>query len=164
MPETRRIVNLSTRVTTGYPWHAANLKDLLADITVAEAIATPLPGSHSIWELVLHMTGWADEVTHRVKGRRAGTPRTGNWPAVGRPTLKRWQAATTGVLDAYAALDATVKALAARELDTPVVDFRTRKDGKGLSRYVTIHGVIHHAVYHAGQIAMLKAALRRAGR
>lgn len=31
--------------------------------------------------------------------------------------------------------------------------------GTGLSRYLTVHGLVHHTVYHAGQIALLRRAL-----
>jgi hypothetical protein len=36
-----------------------------------------------------------------------------------------------------------------------------RRDGgtEGASRYVTAHGIVHHAIYHAGQIAIISKAL-----
>ena len=153
-----------TRVMHGYPWHAGNIADLLADITVAEARARPVAGVHSIWELVLHMTGWANEVTSRVKGRPAGTPSSGNWPKTGPATLARWTAARKSLAVAYQKLDAALLAVPDADLDHPVVDRRTDPAGAGLSRYVTIHGAIHHAVYHTGQIAILKKALRTSKR
>lgn len=45
--ESARLVDLSSRVMTGDPWHAGNVEDLLADVTVREAIARPLPGRAS---------------------------------------------------------------------------------------------------------------------
>ena len=50
-------------------------------------------------------------------------------------------------------------AIDAATLARPVLDFRNNALGTGLSHYVTLHGVIHHAIYHAGQIALLKRAL-----
>lgn len=164
MTETRRIADLMTRVVEGDPWHGDNVMDLLADVTVAEAKAKPVPGVHSIWELVLHMTGWATEVRARVEGRAAGTPASGDWPAVGATTVARWQAAREALADAYQKLDAVVVALPDRELNQPVLDRRNNALGTGLSRYLTIHGAIHHGVYHAGQIALLKRALRPGAR
>lgn len=151
-----------TRVIEGDPWHAANVMHVLADVTAAEAKSRPMPGVHNIWELVLHLTGWATEVTARVNGRAAGTPAIGDWPKVGAATEARWTAARNDLARAYADLNAVVSALPAAELNRPVVDRRNNALGTGLSRYLTIHGAIHHGVYHAGQIAMLKKAIRSA--
>lgn len=148
------------RVIQGDPWHADSVMQVLADVTAAEAHARPVPGVHTIWELVLHLTGWANEVTARVNGRAAGTPASGDWPKVGAATDTRWTAARTGLARAYADLNAAVSALPAAELRRPVLDRRNNALGTGLSRYLTIHGAIHHGVYHAGQIAMLKKVMR----
>ena len=34
-----------------------------------------------------------------------------------------------------------------------------RSLGSGVSRYVSLHGLVQHHAYHAGQIALLKKAL-----
>ena len=51
-------------------------------LTAGDAIRTPVPGGHSIWELVLHMTGWALEVQARLDDAEAGEPAAGDWPSV----------------------------------------------------------------------------------
>lgn len=150
------------RVIQGDPWHAANVMHVLADVSAAEAKSRPVHGVHTIWELVLHLTGWATEVTARVNGRAAGTPAIGDWPKVGAATEARWTAARNGLAKAYADLNAAVSTLPAADLNRPVLDRRNNALGTGLSRYLTIHGAIHHGVYHAGQIAMLKKAIRSA--
>ena len=160
MSEKRRIVDLSSRVMEGDPWHAGSIAALLSDVTAAEAAARPIPGAHSIWQLVLHMTGWAEEVRLRVAGAPAGNPTMGDWPRVGPVGRARWDAARSALFSAYRALQRDVARMATRDLTRPTVDPRNRATGEGMSRYVTIHGVIHHAAYHAGQIALLKRALR----
>jgi uncharacterized damage-inducible protein DinB len=160
MSEKRRIVDLSSRVMEGDPWHAGNIATLLADVTAEEAAARPIPGAHSIWQLVLHMTAWADEVRARVAGAPAGNPSVGDWPRVGPVGRARWDAARTALFNAYQALHKDVSRMAARDLSRPTNDPRNRATGEGMTRYLTIHGVIHHAAYHAGQIALLKRALR----
>jgi uncharacterized damage-inducible protein DinB len=160
MSEKTRIVDLSSRVMEGDPWHAANIATLLADVTAAEAAARPIPGAHSIWQLVLHMTGWAEEVRSRMSGGPAGNPAAGDWPRVGPVGRARWEAARAALFGAYRALHRDVSRMATSDLSRPTVDPRNRATGEGMSRYVTLHGVIHHAAYHAGQIAILKRALR----
>ena len=161
MSEKRRIVDLSSRVMEGDPWHAGNMATLLADVTAEEAAARPIPGAHSIWQLVLHMTAWVEEVRARVAGAPAGTPAVGDWPRVGPVGRARWDAARAALFNAYHGLHKDVSRMAARDLSRPISDPRNRATGEGMTRYLTIHGIIHHAAYHAGQIALLKRALRK---
>ncbi len=43
-------------------------------------------------------------------------------------------------------------------LDDLIGDARDPALGSGVTRYVTLHGVVQHHVYHAGQISLLKRA------
>jgi uncharacterized damage-inducible protein DinB len=160
MTERKRLIELSANVLEGHPWHAGNIAALLKGVTAEDAAAHPVPGAHSIWELVRHMTAWVEEARARVGGADAGTPASGNWPRIGRVTEQRWQAATSALLTAYRELGQDLAVLKDADLATPVTDHRNGSTGTGMSRYATIHGVIHHAAYHAGQIALLKRALR----
>jgi uncharacterized damage-inducible protein DinB len=161
MRETIRMADLSERVIAGDAWHADNIAGLLADVTAAQASARPVPGVHTIWEIVLHVTGWAGEVCKRLSGAPVGTPPKGDWPAVGRVTAARWTEARDALVSTYKELQRAVAELPAADLARPVVDPRNKSTGMGASRYVTIHGAIHHATYHAGQIALLKRALHQ---
>jgi uncharacterized damage-inducible protein DinB len=158
--ESARISDLVLRVFEGDPWHGSSTAALLDGVTAADAVRRPAGHAHSIWEIVLHMTGWAVEVRHRVQGRPAQEPDGGDWPAVGDPSEARWRAAQGALAEAHHALAATVTSLGDDDLVRPVADFRDAAQGTGLSRYLTLHGLIHHTVYHSGQIGLLKSALR----
>ena len=41
----------------------------------------PIPGAHTIWEIVLHLTAWTREVDRRVLGGEPRFPEEGDWPA-----------------------------------------------------------------------------------
>jgi uncharacterized damage-inducible protein DinB len=159
MREARRIAGLSASVLEGHPWHASAIAALLRGITAEEALARPVKGCHSIIEIVLHMTSWAEEVEARLQGQPAGTPATGNWPSPSRIAATDWAAARRGLMAACRALEKTISRQQDATLDRPVDDPRT-PSGKGATVYATAHGIIHHAVYHSGQIALLKKALR----
>ena len=68
---------------SGPAWHGASLEENLRGLTFKQAVARPVPDAHSIWELVLHITAWAEEVTRRMDGAEPATPAGGDWPAVG---------------------------------------------------------------------------------
>jgi uncharacterized damage-inducible protein DinB len=159
MSEPARLADLIARVTTGDPWHGPNLATLLADLTAEQAHRRAAPGTHSIWELVLHLTGWAREVEARLAGGAAGEPPAGDWPAVTDAGEAAWAAARDGVFAAHASLATALCALDDASLDRPVIDYRDRAAGTGQSTYVTLHGLLHHTVYHSGQIGMLRRSL-----
>ena len=157
--ETERIAELIERVVEGDPWHGPSVAVLLRDVTAANAARPGPGGAHGIWELVLHMTGWAREVTARLGGRAAQDPEEGDWPSIGEPTPVRWDTAKAKLFDAHRELAQAVRRFDESRLPAPVSDFRDNALGTGLSHYLTLHGLVQHTVYHAGQIAVVKRAL-----
>lgn len=159
MREVDRLADLVERVVEGDPWHGPSVVSLLHGVAARDAAAAPVAGAHSIRELVVHMTGWAREVSARLGGAPAGAPEAGDWPAVGHAGEAAWKAALVALVESHRALAAAIRAAADSALDTPVADHRDAAAGVGLSRYLTLHGLVHHTAYHAGQIALLKRAL-----
>jgi uncharacterized damage-inducible protein DinB len=160
MSESDRLADLVDRVLTGDPWHGPNVLTLVQDLTPDEAARTPMPGAHSIWALVLHMTGWAREVHARLAGSAAGEPAAGDWPAVPSPSADAWERDRRVLFEVHSALAAAIRRAPPAMLEQPVIDHRDRAAGTGLSKYLTLHGLVHHTVYHSGQIAQLRRALR----
>lgn len=159
MREVDRLADLVERVVEGDPWHGSNVVALLEGVSAPDAAAHVVPGAHSIWELVLHMTGWAREVQARLEGEAAGEPRGGDWPAARQVSPAAWAAAVTALVESHRALAATLRASDDRRLATPVIDRRDPAAGTGLSHYLTLHGLVHHTAYHTGQIALLRRAI-----
>lgn len=157
--ENTNIAELVERVVTGDPWHGSNVEQLLRGVSAQDAARRAVPGAHTMWELVLHMTGWAREVRARLEGRAAQEPSDGDWPAVGPVSEERWAEAKANLLKAHDELTQAIVAMDTRSLDQPVQDFRDNALGVGLSHYLTVHGLVHHTVYHAGQLALLRKAL-----
>jgi hypothetical protein len=55
MTEAARIAQQLENAFSGGAWHGPALLELLADVDATTAAAHPVPGAHSIWELVLHI-------------------------------------------------------------------------------------------------------------
>jgi uncharacterized damage-inducible protein DinB len=158
MNEIARIVDQLEREHAGDPWHGSALRVILEGITCQPAASKPLPEAHSIWELVLHVTGWKNEVRRRLSGAPAGEPDAGDWPSVGEPTAERWAAALENLETAHRLLVSAVKEFEEASLYVPTNDPRNRELGLGVTYYELLHGIVQHDVYHAGQIAILKRA------
>ena len=159
MSEISGLVDLFTRVHGGDPWHGPSVLEALDGLTAAKAAARPVPGAHSIWELVLHITAWRGEVVKRIQGRPAGDPVEGDWPVVPQPTEPNWSAALERLQRSHEDVVVAVRSMPRSRLDEPVNDPRDPAAGTGLSFYTTVHGLVHHDVYHAGQISLLRKAL-----
>jgi uncharacterized damage-inducible protein DinB len=154
--EIDRIIDELNREYEGDPWHGWPLTHILDGITAQQASTQPIAGAHSIFELVLHMIGWKNEVRRRLSGAPAGEPEEGDWPAVSDASPAGWNAAIQRLRESHDALLAAVRALPEAKLLTPTNDPRDRTTGAGVSHYVLLHGIVQHDVYHAGQIAILK--------
>jgi uncharacterized damage-inducible protein DinB len=161
MSEITRIIDELSREYDGDPWHGSSLAAILEGVTAEQASAIPVADAHSIWELVLHVTAWKNEVRSRVSGAPAGAPREGDWPAVGDPSELRWAAARERLHRAHRDLLAAIAEVPEARLDAPTSDPREQSPGAGVSHYVLLHGAVQHDVYHAGQIALVKKALAR---
>ena len=162
MTEAERIADQLERSFRGDPWYGASVVSVLDGVTAEEALAHPIAGAHSIWELVLHVTGWKREVLARFRGATAGEPPDGDWPAPKGRDEAAWRAALAALSAAHEDLLAAVTKSGDAHLDSPVRDERNRELGTGLAQWQTLHGVLQHDIYHLGQIALLRKALFKA--
>ena len=55
-----QLSNHIKRTVAGPMWHGPSLDELLASVSSDQAAARPIAGAHSIWEIVLHVTAWAE--------------------------------------------------------------------------------------------------------
>ena len=62
------------KIQEGEAWHGPALRELLVDVSAAQAQAKPIPDAHSIWELILHVMAWGDVFTGRLKGQDLTEP------------------------------------------------------------------------------------------
>lgn len=149
----------------GDPWHGPSRAAVLADVGAEEAARRPPGGAHSIWELVLHMTSWTDEVVRRLRGGAPGLPEAGDFPPVPpAPTEDAWAAARRGLDDAHARLVEAVQTFPSARLGEPVGATRDAPLGTGVSYGAMVRGVLQHDAYHSGQMAVLKRILRAGAR
>lgn len=158
MSEIARLIDELEREHRGDPWHGSPLRRLLDGVTCEVAAARPVRHVHSVWEIVLHMTAWKNEVRRRLSGAPAGTPREGDWPDVPSPTPEAWSAALDRLEHAQRSLVEAIRQFPEERLSEPTRDPRDRETGAGVPYYVLLHGIVQHDVYHAGQIAIVRKA------
>jgi len=154
MTEIERILDQLKRAFEGNAWHGPSVREVLTGITADQAHARPLRNTHTIWELVRHIAVWEDVGRRRLSGDRAqieiSSPE--DWPPPEDTTEAAWEKAKEALNQGHQALVEAIACTPESRLDEPIFE--------GMSTvYVTLHGVIQHDLYHAGQIAMLKKAV-----
>ncbi len=156
MDEIIRVVDQLEREHAGDPWHGSPLSSILDGVGHTQAAAKPIKAAHSIWELVLHIAVWKNEVRRRLSGAVASEPQEGDWPAVGETSEAAWREARKHLELSHRLLVSAVRDLPETKLFEPTNDDRDRALGTGATYYELLHGIVQHDVYHAGQIAILK--------
>ena len=152
MAAVQRILNHYDGVLNGNAWHGDAAWPVLDSISVQEAAARPIPGAHTIWEIVMHMIFWENVATQRLAGLRAGLVEELNFPAMPAASGENWHKTLGQFRDSNRAFR---RALA--KLDADKLDELTAAGKRTF--YGEAHGILEHHVYHLGQIVLLKKML-----
>ena len=152
MTENERLSGELARAFRGGAWHGPAVFEILDGVEAAVAAAKPVAGAHSVWELVLHVAAWNRIVVRRIRDRRPADPTDAeNFPAIPAPTEDAWIAAKQELAASADALAETVEGLPAERFPETVA-------GKQYTILTMLDGAIQHALYHAGQMALVKKA------
>ena len=150
---TNTVVGTESRVLKeGYgpgAWHGADLKAALADVTPALAFWRPGPGRHNIAEIALHHAYYARVVRERISGRPVepfvfdGE----DWFAVADESALAWPKILSIVETEHTRLGNLIEAIETAKATSPLGD---------AERFNLVLGITCHAIYHAGQVQLIK--------
>lgn len=152
-PEIDRLEEQLRRSLEGEAWHGPSVLELLAGVSAAQAASRPIPGAHSIWELVLHIVSDYSLVLRRMAGDGRQLTPAEDWPECPAPTEENWQHSVQELERLNAKLRDAVLDFPDERLDEPLVA------EVPYTAHTQFIGVTQHNCYHAGQIALLKRAL-----
>jgi uncharacterized damage-inducible protein DinB len=151
-----RIRDQLDRAFYGDPWCGPSLLSVLDGVS-AEQAARRIPGlAHSIWEIVVHVAGWQGVVARRITGEPVAEPTDGDWPSVNDSSDSAWRQALETLRATHVRLGKALDSLDESRLDQRIGDNRDPSMESGMTIYANLHGIAQHAMYHAGQIALLR--------
>jgi hypothetical protein len=130
-------------------WHGPDLKAALADVTAAVAFWRPQSQRHNIAEIALHHAYCARAVRLQLSGQ-PGEP----FVLTGEDWFEANDDATLPWAKIYATVD-----LEQRRLSDLLADIESGKVVSPLAdaeRLTLVLGITCHAVYHAGQVQLIK--------
>lgn len=146
--EVQSLLALLTKTFEKGAWHGPTVKETLEGISPEDAF-NRLPNTHSIIELVAHMTTWRKYVTVKLKGDLAYKVTD----ELNFPTPKSWDEALRDLDKSQVELMAAIESNAPEDLSAQVP-----WTADPYSYFTILHGVIHHDLYHIGQINLIKKA------
>jgi hypothetical protein len=130
-------------------WHGADLKAALSDVTPALAYWRPAAGRHNIAEIAIHHAFYVRAVRAQISGVPA-EPFVLNgedWFDLADDTALSWPAVQSTVSGEQERLAAVVAKLESGAATSPLTD---------AERFNVVLGITCHAIYHAGQIQLIK--------
>jgi hypothetical protein len=151
-------VGIESRVLNeGYgpgAWHGADLKAALADVAPARAYWRPAAGRHNIAEIALHHAYCARAVRAQITGRPA------------EPFViegEDWFNVADGAIVSWPTILGTVD-VEQDKLRALVADLEAGSASSALAeadRFNLVLGITCHAIYHSGQIQLIKRLAER---
>jgi hypothetical protein len=133
----------------GDSWHGPNLVNTLAGIDRTQAMHRPIGERHTIWELTDHITFWMEEVWKSIDDHAPLNPNKKlDWPKMGTTEVE-WQ-------QSVSRMEAAVNLALDTLLEWTNEDLEEQVPGEKFTFKQMLHGMLHHNLYHSGQINLLK--------
>lgn len=148
--EIARIVEQLEQIHEGGGWHGPSVREAIEGVSSAGAAKRPIGAGHSIWEIAHHIRVTDELVRRHVAGEPDGDEP--EWPTLTDTGEAAWRATVDKLQTTQRALRDAVSKL-------PEARLRENIPGKSHSYGYELLGVLHHDLYHAGQISLLKKAL-----
>lgn len=130
-------------------WHGPDLKAALSDLSSAAAFWRPGPGRHNIAEIAMHHAWCVRSVIGQLTGSAPEPfPLDGeDWFELSDDRRLSWSAIMAAVAEVQQRLAAVVADIGAGRIQSPLAE---------LERFDLVLGVTCHAVYHAGQVRLVR--------
>jgi hypothetical protein len=152
MSTSAAVSNESRVLNEGYgpgAWHGPDLKAALADVGPAAAFWRPGAGRHTIAEIALHHAYCVRAARAQISGR---SPEPfvldgEDWFDAADETTLSWPAIQAALESQQQQLAALVSSIEAGTAASPLGE---------AERFALVLGITCHAVYHAGQVQLIK--------
>jgi uncharacterized damage-inducible protein DinB len=144
--ETEKIITLLKRTYEAGAWHGPSVKEALNGID-GEIAKKKLPNTHCIIELVGHVIAWRQYVLERLAGNNSFVVSD----EMNFPKREDWETLLNE-------LDESQKELLDAVQKFPVYKLAelVPLSEQNYTYYTLLNGIIHHDLYHAGQIMLIR--------
>jgi len=163
MVQNDELIRIIDLLNTSYEgeeaWHGPSLVEVLRGVTPEMAGKRITPNTHSVAELVFHMTSWRIFCVKKMQGDAEFDIKTPekNFGSFQVIDDFEWEALQ---MELSLSQEELINELDKRDDDEFLEDI---VPGRDYTYYDLLHGIINHDCYHSGQISLLKKALKYKG-
>ena len=154
MSQTQRIADSYRAATVKGAWYGPSLAEMLVEISPEVATTPPVPGAHSVAELLQHLLLWNERTRNTSDSHPL--PRWEPEKEWAEPPIP-WNELVTRWNQSRDLLEEKIRNL-------PIEDLARQVPGRNYPYETLLHGTVQHTIYHSGQIAMVLSMLRSRSR
>ncbi len=151
MNQTQRLADAYRAATLKDAWYAPSLAQVLAQISPELATTPPVPGAHSISALLQHLLLWNERVRNT----------SDSHPLARWQPEREWAEPPIPWSELLARWNQSRDLLEEKLRHFPIEDLAKQVPGRNYPYETMLEGIVQHAIYHAGQIAMVLSMLRQ---
>lgn len=147
--EIEKIISLLQSTFEKDAWHGPAVMEVLSEVNDQSA-HLKLPNTHSVIELVAHMTTWRIFTIAKLQDKDFTVTDELNFPIE-----KNWQKVLNDLKDSQYKLVDAIQKFPPDRLGEVIPNYNNK-----YTFYTLIHGIIHHDLYHTGQIKLILRAAK----
>lgn len=156
----RDLIDQLKSVQNGKLWMGRTFDRLLNQVNEETAFVRPLPDMHSVAELISHLTFWREECLLKIRTGQGS--KTDDSPENWLPNKILRQAGWATLKAEHDRTLAELLSLLEARNDVFLDEIYYDTDYKGEYPYrFLIHGMLHHDLYHLGQLGLIMKYLRK---
>ena len=148
MTEGNRIAEQRRRMMFGAAWHGPSVLEALDGVSAKSAAAHPIPGAHSVWELIAHIDATQKIILARLRGESPAATDADFFPPVADTSEKALKDAVSRIKAQEEELIGAASRMTDEQLAASIPG--------GATAYENLHGHAQHNAFHAGQMRLLR--------
>ncbi|MUP45270.1 DinB family protein [Gramella sp. BOM4] len=152
------LIRLLSETFEGEPWYGQSVMRKLENVPYKIGYKTCVPDSHSVAEILGHLITWkkyAIRLLKKEKTFHVDTDSEWDWPSIEVKTRDEWEHLKRDLVAAQSEIYAILE-----KIDHD--DFLNEQvHGKDYTYEHLIKGLVHHDIYHLGQIGLIESQLKR---
>lgn len=152
MKQVTKIANEFVMIYQDKPWYGNSISKILDGVTENMALWRPTETTHSIAQLVWHMTYWRQPLIKKLEGDndyKSSMESEDNWSTPEKIKTLGWKKILGQFQESQQKIVALLKKQDDSILEKPYY--------KTATYHEIITGIVQHDIYHLGQVAYLKS-------
>jgi len=154
-----QLVKQLDALQSGDLWMGQNFTEKFSQITEDEVFLRPKDSVHSVVQIIAHLTAWKKDALLKIRDGKGLLIDTNNenWPENGTLKVLGWHRVKTEFQEVQKELVSTLSRLDDQFLAKKYYDQDYKKE---CSFVYLLEGLIHHDLYHLGQIGLVISMIK----